>query len=195
MPLESAIFLVLYATLGGLSALLLLVGVIGRKVSVHPFCKRCGFDLDNNLAAAACPSCGAFLNVDGAIVHGRRAKRRGAVALGSLLLVLTLALAGSAWIAEQQGYDLNTLKPFPLLRVEAMGSDDLRSRAALAELETRLAGHHLPTHEHETLINLALARHGVADNPRRHLWARILDVAHDTHQLDTARYKQYQDQK
>lgn len=195
MPLELLIFLALYATLGLLAIVLLIIGVVGRQVSDHPFCTRCGADLVNEPGASICPSCGAFLNVDSAVTRGRRAKRRGAVALGGVLLIVTLGLGAGTWFAERQGADWNRFKPFTLLRMEAMGDDDLRARAALAELHDRVAGHQLPTHQHETLMNLALARHGVADNPRRQLWADILRTAHETHQLDTARWKRFGEQK
>ena len=73
----SLIFLPLLMLLAG--AVLLVIGLRGRRVGDHPVCRRCGFDLFGNPAAARCPECGADLGVSGAVRTGHLRRRRGAL--------------------------------------------------------------------------------------------------------------------
>lgn len=74
---------------------LLLVGLAtialgwrGRVIDDHPHCRGCGFDLFKLYpAAATCPECGRALHRHGAVRIGGRAKRRGVIAAGAVLLV------------------------------------------------------------------------------------------------------------
>src|SRR5687768_12730172 len=86
------------AVLGGVGAILLVVGLVGRRVGDHPHCRRCGFDLFGSPGAAVCGECGGDLKGRRAVRVGQRRKRGGTLAAGLLLLAPAALLASViAW--------------------------------------------------------------------------------------------------
>ena len=96
--LMGANVLIVAATLALVGAVMLALGLRGRRVGDHPMCRRCGFDLFGRPADShGCPECGADVTRDRSIVLGVRQRRRWAVWSGSVMLlpaISTLAILG-----------------------------------------------------------------------------------------------------
>lgn len=139
-------------------ALVLTLGLRGRRVDDHPLCRGCGFDLEGVYPQRnICPECGRELDAAKDVRIGHRRANRSAVALGSALTLFALAGAG-AWIwGAATGFNWNTIKPTPLLVIETRGGDADRVDAALEELTSRLEGGRLAQRRIDELAGRALA--------------------------------------
>ncbi len=181
-----ALFLLLLIALG---VVLVALGLRGRRVSDHPHCRRCGFDLvgaETRAQSAVCPSplcpeCGAMLDarVPGArprpIKRGRRQRRRHLVAVGAILLVLSalpLALTQTgAWTRY------NASKPAWVLHADIrIGSPAVRS-AALAEFERRILDDTLSPGQARRLAELALRVQADRSRPWDPAWGDVIVAA------------------
>jgi hypothetical protein len=91
---------------------LMFVGMCGRRVDDHPICRRCGFDLFGRPEGSTiCSECGGDLTKRRAIRDGRRVRRGGMIAIGALLLSITLTLGGGAGYAAYTITDWQPHKP------------------------------------------------------------------------------------
>ena len=129
-------------------AALVCIGLRGRKVSEHPHCRKCAFDLDGLIATDAatsdqavkkCPECGADLMRARAVRMGQCAKRWGMIAPGAAVLVAGIASAalvagGAGWQAR-----LNKVTPNRILAWEAKLGGPLPLDGVLSELMLRHA--------------------------------------------------------
>src|SRR3954469_14027491 len=71
---------------------LLTVGLRGRRVGDHPFCRRCGFDLFGKPPhSRVCPECGTSRHAPGALVTRARQRRKWALWTGAIVLLPSLA--------------------------------------------------------------------------------------------------------
>src|SRR5215211_7772077 len=99
-PLHIAIF----AGVAGM--MLLLLGLRGRRVGDHPFCRRCGFDLFGKPDdSSICPECGARLGSARAQVIGVRHRRQWAIMSGSMILLPLMGLGGILAWGKYHGVD------------------------------------------------------------------------------------------
>ena len=130
-------WIVLLIVVGLAGAVLSLLGLRGRRADEHPLCRRCGFDLTGNPAAAVCAECGADLTRPKATRVGHRVRRTRALAAGVALLVpVVLVLVVIGWGAAA-GVDWQRHKPLGWLRHELSASDPATANAAAKELLRR----------------------------------------------------------
>lgn len=103
MPTWITIALIASAACG---AVLIALGLRGRRLDRNPICRRCGFDLQGRFpwsqpTTPTCPDCGERLLTFRSVMPGARARRASLMALGLMLcfpgLVLLLAEAADTF--------------------------------------------------------------------------------------------------
>ncbi|TVQ33362.1 MAG: hypothetical protein EA376_02375 [Phycisphaeraceae bacterium] len=123
-----------------IGAVLLALGLRGRRVNDHPHCRRCRFDLsglDIGAASAKCPECGGELAGRRTIRIGARRRRPRLIVSGAaVLLLLVAAGAGVVWVSKSN-INWTPHKPAWLLEHEAFRDDGLDARIAAIELLRR----------------------------------------------------------
>ncbi len=127
-------------------AVMLLVGLRGRRTDNHPICRGCGFDVSGipgvGLGPAAglvpCPECGRDVSAKRRLRTGNRLRRPRFIASGAGLLMLGLVGVVSIGFAMSRGTAWVTVLPSWALTWEAASGDATRQRAALAELTARI---------------------------------------------------------
>ena len=120
------------------AAIPLVLGWRGRRVDDHPLCRRCGFDLVGKPTdSAACAECGANLRARRAVRVGTRRTVRGAVAVGLLLLLPSLAVVVYEGVVKVRAAPLAQRKPLWWLLNEASGADAKARDAAFGEIFAR----------------------------------------------------------
>jgi hypothetical protein len=122
-----SVILCMLATMTLTGVVLMWLGIRGRRLGDHPFCRKCEFDLFGRPddAERRCPECGADLSARRAVVTGARRRRPAIAACGAALLLLSLA-APAAWLwGNHKRIDWQALKPGG---VADMGGEASRSR-------------------------------------------------------------------
>jgi hypothetical protein len=134
-------FLLLFIPPLLLGTFFLWLGLRGRRVDDHPICRKCGFDLFGRPEGSdLCAECGADLTRPRAIRDGRRARRRGLVAMGVLLLAVALTVGGGVGYATLAAADAQKLKPTWWLVREIDSGDPAVAIAAAKQLSARVTG-------------------------------------------------------
>jgi hypothetical protein len=180
---------------GCIGALLLFLGLRGRRVGDHPFCRTCGFDLFGKPDdSEICPECGARLLGPRSQVIGVRHRRRWAIASGSFILLPLCGFAGVFAWGRYNGVDWQKHKPLWYLSREAGGSDIPTRDAAIAEIATRYAGGKLPRPQVASVLSQALAAQADASRPWAAAWGDLIESAHAAGDLSAADWKRYAEQ-
>ena len=153
-----------------LGAVLLLLGLLGRRVGDAPHCQRCGYNL-TGLTSNRCPECGGGIELD-AVTHGAHHRRRGFLASGVVLLLF----AAMAWrtliqrIVARDGW----YEACPLAWV--LTGAEKGSRSALTELERRVRSGKLSLAEFRKIADAALEVQGRVSVPDDlTTWVTMLD--------------------
>ena len=131
----------LFALLGVLltGGLLIMLGVLGRRVNRHPVCRACRFDLQGLWPAIpTCPECGSGLMRARAVRTGLRRRRWLCLTAGLLLATGPLVTLVTAGLALMAGHDLARHKPASLLTWEARHGAPVHSRDSATHLLERL---------------------------------------------------------
>jgi len=158
-------------------ALLLAVGLRGKRIDDHPVCRRCRFDLAGlSIGApdARCPECGRDLTSRRAIRIGRRRKRGRVIAVGASLLLIALGVGGAVGWPAASRFNWNTIKPVWLLRVDARSADRDRAEGALDELVRRWDQGGLSPDALRDLAAEGLLIHADRKSPWRWQWGRLI---------------------
>jgi hypothetical protein len=142
-----------------IGAVVLRLGVRGRRVDDHPICRKCGFDLIGRPEGSeVCPECGADLRRPRAIRDGHRQWRRGLVAGGGVLLGLGLMFVGAGVVARVSGANLQEYNPtFWLLR-EVRSHDLPVAVDAARELSKRVTAGKMSQADVDAAADSILAR-------------------------------------
>lgn len=161
---------------GILGLWLLIRGLRGRPVDQLPRCSACRYDLSGSgQGAGQCPECGADLTSEGAVVRGARVTRRPELAVGIVLLTVTISVGVTAlWLAAR-GVSVNSYAPIWLLRWEAGSGESRAQAAAIGELERRIVTMR-PILVQAIAAQALDRRHGVSTR-RRCAWGSFLDSA------------------
>lgn len=120
---------------------LLARGLVGRRVGDEPRCRRCGY-IVHGIESGQCPECGLALG-PGAVRIGVRVRRRRALAIGCLLLLIGAAFGvavGTGWAARTNFYQY--LPTGWVVQAAGRGSRDafsvLQRRVYSGEVKSRL---------------------------------------------------------
>lgn len=125
------IIILLWSIAGALTAggvWLLIAGALGRRISDHPFCRRCGYDvaIEEIVGAATpaaaltrCPECGLLLSDSRAIRRGCRKRHPGLIFTGCVMIAFGGAGASAAAAFARHQADLLPLYPLWALRIAA----------------------------------------------------------------------------
>lgn len=185
MPLP----LLLIPSLLGLT--LLILGLHGRRISTHPHCRKCKFDLTGLASPAVCPECGSDLSHPRAIALNLRKRLPLAIWSGATVLLLSFTLAGLIFAMAFAGTSANPYKPVWLLRLELDAPREGKADAAAIELITRLKAAKLAKPSVASLVADGLARQGDTTQPWRTAWGDIIESARSmklVSDTDWARY-------
>lgn len=160
----------------GIAALLLCVGIRGRRIDDHPLCRKCGFDLFGlPTSSGRCPECGRELGRRRSVRVGHRRRRRGVLMAATPLLLLGGGTLGALGYAKWRGLDVYKYKPVSWL-VREMKYADLRPAAA-AELAARIVDGRLDDATLERLVEQALAHQADRSQPWIKEWGGFVEVA------------------
>ena len=171
---------------------LLRVGLRGRRVDDHPICRRCGFDLFGRPEGSnICSECGGDLTKRHAIRAGRHVRRGGMIAIGALMLAITLTLGGGAGYAAYSVKDWQPHKPVWWLVRELDRGDLQTRRAATTELLTRLAGLKLSRPQLDRITETILNIQGDTRKPWYAGFGDFLEAARAKKQLSDERWQRY----
>lgn len=171
---------VLLSLLGAmlLGALLLILGLRGKRLNDHPTCRDCGFDLENIYPASiTCPECGSGLRRPKAVRAGQRRRRPIFIAIALFLLITPLLPIGAVAFAAITGSDVNKYKPLGLLLWEARHTDAKNSKAIATQLYDRMLTGKLTADQEDRITNLALDRQENPDIPWDDAWGDLIERA------------------
>ena len=155
----------------------------GRPIDNHPICRKCGFDLFGLSESTRCPECGTELSAQ-AIRLGHRAVRRGALALGILVLMPSLLMTATLSVAAIKRVDLYAYKPVWWLLREA-------DAPALEELRRRLAAGKLSDANLASIVSAALKAQANVNSPWLAGWGDLVEMSHASGKVSDEQWKQY----
>ncbi|HEX4797098.1 MAG TPA: hypothetical protein VH370_25120 [Humisphaera sp.] len=166
------------------------VGLRGRRIDLHPVCKRCRYDLIGSPTnVVVCSECGAKLDRHGAIQKGNRRRRPAGIVLGLLLLFVSSGIGCHGLVKWAATVDWYTHKPGSWV-VSDISDPDRRSRA-VSELYERSDHGQLSrtdaNHAVERLLKLC-------DGPAvrwEEDWGDFICAVDEAGQLDAANWKRF----
>lgn len=171
---------------------LLAIGIRGKVVDDHPYCRRCGFDLTGSLPdARACPECGCELLPSTITRHRRQRRRRTTIVGGGMTVIGMLSLAVLLW-GPLNGADMNRHKPLWLLRFEARHGGVATVAEVLSEIERRISGKSLSGWDIIAFVDSGLARQ--ADDTREWppAWGDFIEARRaDSNAVSDEQWRQY----
>jgi len=131
-----AIFHIIVAAILASLIALLIWARRGRRIDVHPLCRRCRYDLSGSPEPLTrCSECGADLARPRAVRVGNRRPRRRVMWVAGALLIPTLLVGGFDAYVVIRGVDTMRLKPVWWLLRDAKSASS--ADAAVAELMRR----------------------------------------------------------
>lgn len=170
--------------IGGVSAIFLLlgiglmsVGLRGRRVGDHPYCRRCGFDLFGKPdSTPRCGECGADLQRPRATVIGQRRRRVFPLILGVLFCLAGLGVGIGGGVAQARGVNWTAHKPLWWLLRDATSSDvAVRDAARDLIFERQMFKQWTPA-QHKALIEFALAHQADRATPFDKYWGTLIEM-------------------
>src|SRR5690348_6140560 len=131
-------------------------GLRGYAIDDHPLCRKCGFDLSGlPKDSFKCSECGAGLLIHKAIRIGHRKRRRKSLFVGSVLLLLLLAVGGAGVWSQAQNIDYERWKPTWWVLHEAADRSAGAPLTPWNELTRRLQANSLSTAQMQRIAELA----------------------------------------
>ena len=160
-----------FALVLAVGLILLIRGLLGRRVGDEPRCRKCDYNL-TGLEAENCPECGTPASGKNVVI-GRRRRRRASLIVGALLLLLSGGGLGVIGYGRAKSVNWYAYYPRFVLLSKARADD----RQAIDELVQRVKDGLLTYSEVGDLVPMALARHGAAQRlPSSRSWADLLAV-------------------
>lgn len=158
---------------------LLAFGLRGRLIAAGPHCRRCGYDLAGLLGsdrgAPSCPECDAGLGGGHGVREGLRRRRRAAIALGVLLVLVGAGAPVVTYAAGKNATWYRQLAPLWWVMQEARGG----STDAAAELLRRMKLGAVPR-TRDPQIERLLIKQVEAQTPLDGVWGDLLAHAVST---------------
>lgn len=144
-------------------ALLLTLGLRGRRLNNHPACATCTFDLSGLASPTRCPECGQDLSKPKAIRAGIRTRRPRLAIAGAALLLFALLGTISGVAVFLGGPKAHKVTPTRILLLEAHLRTDAGLADVLSELLDRDMNGLLSPSQRASLVSLAFR---LQQNPR-----------------------------
>lgn len=163
----------------------------GERVDDHPLCHHCSFDLYGSPGAATCPECGAKLDSPQSIRYGNRRRRKGWLATGVVLMLLTVTCGTVVGLAMLSGPKAWKLMPACVVRWDAYY---LSGSLALNELNRRLSAGLLTQPQINAAVSDALKVQGNLKRPWSPQWGDLVDKAHQQGKLTKKLWLRYASQ-
>lgn len=164
------------ATLIG--AVLLTLGLRGRRIDDHPVCARCRFDLSGAPEPrTTCPECGRDVSTPKAIKVGQRRRRPRMLMSGAAALAVSLLIWGVAGWGLWKGTNWNTYKPTGWLLFEARVGAPGEADAAISEVADRVVSKSPPGRgQLNQFVEVVLAHQADHMKPWSDGWRKAIDV-------------------
>ncbi|MEM9251806.1 MAG: hypothetical protein AAGB29_05605 [Planctomycetota bacterium] len=177
-------------------SLLIAVGWRGRRVSDHPHCRPCKFDLHgsmdtNGLAPESCPECGCSLRSGRRVQQGLRRKRPALLSVGLAVLLLGVGAIGVQAYVGSRNVSLNPYKPVWLLRYEAGRHGTATSVAALDELIARHHAGRLAQPAIDLLVAEGMQLQADMTATWEPRWGELVEYAREQGQVNDADWERY----
>jgi len=178
-----------------LGAVLLRLGLRGRRIDDHPVCRQCRFDLIGQpQPLTTCPECGCGLRRPGWVRIGQRRRMPIVAGVGGLLLLLPALLIGSAVAVVATGSNLDKRTPTSLLLWQARHTSPSRLGAIADELEWRASGGKMKKEELARIAEVALDVQGDLSKPWSEKWGDLIEQAHTDDAIGKQQWQRFLDQ-
>jgi hypothetical protein len=175
-----------------LGAILVVLGLRGKRINDHPICRDCGFDLVAvPEGTITCPECGAGLRRPQAMRIGARRRRPVFLGVGAVLALLPILPLGTAGFAAISGRDLNKWKPLGLLLWEARHARGNDASKAAAELADRYGSGKLKKDQEELILAGAFHAQANESRPWVAAWGDVIEQADLRNSLNKDRLAEY----
>ncbi|MBX3390422.1 MAG: hypothetical protein KF691_13310 [Phycisphaeraceae bacterium] len=176
-----------FATVGGL---LLWKYARGRAVPGTSLCRACRFDLKGLSAAPACPECGKSLTTPNAIVPLRvRSKSR--LWLGLLLAGIPFCASIAVVALSISKANFTSVKPFWLLKTEALHGAPAQSAEALTEINRRIRADSIAIVTWAPLVADAIQRRRTPSARWNRGWSEFIELARARGRVTDAEWTDY----
>lgn len=176
-----------FAIAGGLS---LWQYAVGRVVPETSLCRACRFDLKGLSAAASCPECGKSLSVPGAIVP-LRVRSRSRLWLGIFLTGLPLCAAIAVLAVSVSQANFASVKPFWVLKAEALHGAPAQSAEALTEINRRIRADSIAADTWAPLVADAIQRRRTPSAPWNRGWSEFIELGRARAKVTDAQWTDY----
>lgn len=176
-----------------LAVALLAIALRGRRVSDHPVCRRCGFDLFGKPETSTrCGECGADLNRRRAVLRGPRRRRGGLAGLSLILMAIAGAKLGADAYRVSREQNWARYKPTSWLARAAESPADPKLRdESRAEILRRLEARQLSAAWVARLTERALVIQADLSKPWDSWWGEVVQRARITEQLPGDAWHRY----
>ncbi|MFI5377943.1 MAG: hypothetical protein ACHRHE_01440 [Tepidisphaerales bacterium] len=157
--------------------ILLVYGLRGRRVDDHPLCRKCGYDLTGKPATSTvCSECGADVTRAKAIRVGHRAKRRAAIKLG--VLAILVATVGPGVLLGLHMRERKLIEVTPLWWIlRQTGSAGAPDRAAaMKEIFRRRSASELSDADLRSVVDRMLQWQGDPRRPWDPAWGDFVEA-------------------
>jgi len=169
---------------------LLVHSIRGRLIPGTTLCRACKFDLSGLQSALSCPECGASLAATRAIVP-RRVRPRGLLWLGIILTAIPLCIGITVAVVTATNFNLDSIKPFWVLKSEALQGAPARSAAALTELGKRIRSGSISEHQFASLASAAITLRRTPSATWNRSWSEIVELARTNGKVTDAEWTDY----
>jgi hypothetical protein len=177
-----------FGVLAGLVVALL--GLRGRKINNHTFCRTCGVDVtDLPGDVVVCPGCKADLSQASAMRYGARRRDRRLVAAGLALAVLAAGISVYR-VVSTPGVNWPKWSPTWLLVHRARGSDPQTS-PTLVELMIRIKLKEVTDAKTHELVRRGLEQQADANQPWLADWGSLLESAQAAGKTEASQWLDY----
>ena len=184
-------FWIAVAILFAVGFLLAAIGFRGRLTDLHPYCRKCRFDLMGRPAdSERCSECGTDLRPH-AILTGRRVRFMGRLVAGLVFMLFSVSLASMELYAQLSNTDLMAHTPLFWLRWEAEAGTSAVQDAAFADIDRRQMNRKLSLSQENSLAEAVLTLQADLTRPWDGRWGDLMEGMHVFGTLSAEQWERY----